>query len=95
MADIPGVSGPRNSLLVALGSYLELLGAALLVGGLAAAAAIGGVTFGSPDVLSFEQAGRLMARVFEGSIFVEASAVATICVGALLAGRLKASHLVV
>jgi hypothetical protein len=89
MPDTPAASRPRNSLLVGIGSYLELIGAAVLVGGLGAAAAIGAVTFGSPDVLSHEQAGRLMARVFEGSIFVEAAAVAITCVGALLAGRLR------
>ncbi|MBI5368358.1 MAG: hypothetical protein HZA54_15085 [Planctomycetes bacterium] len=59
-------------------AFFEILGAAILVGGLAATAAIGVTAFSSTDILSHELAGRLMARVFEGAEWVQLGAIAVI-----------------
>jgi hypothetical protein len=67
----------------------ELIGAAVLVGGLLATGAIGVTAFRSSDLLTHEQAGRFMARVFEGSLAIEATAVFLILVGGTL-GALSA-----
>jgi hypothetical protein len=67
--------------LYSVGRFLELTGAALLVGGLAATVGIAQLAFGSPDILTREQAGRFMAKVFEASVFVEAGAVGLILLG--------------
>lgn len=83
-------SAPRSSSkLAAIAAFAELLGAAAIVGGLGATAAIGVTAFRSTDLLSHEQAGRFMARVFEGSLYVEAAAVGLIVLGALLGGAFK------
>src|SRR5437667_10232753 len=75
MPDIAGANSPAKSRAAGFFRFLELLGAAVLVGGLCTAGAIGWLAFNSPDILSREQAGRFMAKVFEGSLFVEAAAV--------------------
>ena len=63
---------------------LELTGAAILVGGLAATVGIAQIAFGSPDILTRDQAGRFMAKVFEASVFVEAGAIGLILLGSLV-----------
>ncbi len=82
MADIPARAGR-------ILRFLELFGAAVLVGGILSVTAIGQTAFRSPDIVSHDQAGRLMSRVFEGSLLVEAACVGIIAIGAVGAGRIK------
>jgi len=74
MTDIAALAATKMSGGARLGRLLELLGAAVLVGGLAAAGAIGWLAFNSPEVLSRDEAGRFMAKVFERSLWVELGA---------------------
>ncbi|HVY61774.1 MAG TPA: hypothetical protein VHF22_08985 [Planctomycetota bacterium] len=84
MTDIAEAPRPTNPLLVRrLCAFAELFGAALLVGGLIATGAVGLTAFRSPDLLTHEQAGRFMARIFEGSLLVEATAVFLVVAGGI------------
>jgi hypothetical protein len=87
MSDIPAGSRPKIRMLTRVLSFAELFGAALLVGGLLAAGAIGALAFHG-SILTHELAGRFMAEVFERSLAVEAVAAALLALGLL--GRLRA-----
>lgn len=95
MADSLAAPVPlERPLLARILRFFELLGAAILAGGLVAVAAIGQVAFQSPDILTHDQAGRFMTRIFEGSLLVETGAVGLIALGALTSGRIKRCALV-
>jgi hypothetical protein len=81
MAEYSKTDPPRASPAIRAARFVEVLAAALLVGGLVATAAIAQVAFGSPEILSRETAGRLMAEVFERSISLE-----QVCALAILLG---------
>jgi hypothetical protein len=56
---------PKKPGLRRFGTFLELLGAALIVGGIVTSAIAGVLAFRSTEILSHEQAGLFMAKVFE------------------------------
>lgn len=82
-----GTGSPKAGNRVA--RIVEILTAACLFGGTLAVGAIAQVAFGSPEILSREQAGRLLAEVFERSVGVELALVAAVAVAAAISRAWK------
>lgn len=79
MTDIAPARPPAKPRLRAIGDFLQLLGAALVVGGIVTSAIAGVLAFRSPEILSHEQAGLFAAKVFDRVLVLQ-------LIGALLVG---------